>query len=135
MSTVRSITFSRGFTLVELLIVIAIAVTVTSLIAPSSIKLVDQARSSEELLKLSRVVNSLPFQAYAKGVPITVTARGQSFRWESARIGQEEMLFEHLQFAADYSFVVDTNGSSTVKQIEIRQRGRVRIVPIGQGAP
>jgi Tfp pilus assembly protein FimT len=118
-------------TLIELLIVISIIGLVTSLIAPSSLKVVDQAKSSEELMALTRVAGALRFEAYSKGSPIRVSAQGNTLRWSSQQSGQRELVFEHLSFSKEYQLIVDANGNASMQQLEVIQRGRPRIVAIG----
>lgn len=131
MRTLSTHATASGLTLIELLIVISIIGLVTSLIAPSSLKVVDQAKSSEELMTLTRVAGALRFEAYSKGAPITVWAQGNTFRWSSQQSGQRELVFEHLSFSKEYRLLLDANGNASMQQLEVIQRGRPRIVAIG----
>ena len=80
---------ARGFTLVELLVVLAILGMVVALVGPLTADRLDKARAQEEWLVLERTVTGLAFRAFAEGRPVELQAAGTRLAWRVA--GAEEL--------------------------------------------
>jgi general secretion pathway protein G len=65
---------SRGFTLLELLVVLVLVGLMSGLIGPSLIRSLDAARERAVGRDLQAVLEGLPVRAYAEGAPMTVDA-------------------------------------------------------------
>ena len=61
-----SFKFSRGFTLIELIIVLSIVSLLLSVVAPISIKAVDKTEAKTELLNTTKWIKNIGFQAFIK---------------------------------------------------------------------
>ena len=58
--------FSKGFTLIELIIVLSIVSLLLSVVAPISIKAVDKTEAKTELLNTTKWIKNIGFQAFIK---------------------------------------------------------------------
>ena len=123
----------RGFTLVELLIVLAIVGTIVSLVAPLGVRQLERTRAQEEWLTLDRTLSGLAFDAFTQDTPITVEVSGQRLSW--TRFGDTQsnhVDFDQLSFDSQViSF--NANGLSDKSELRLRQRERERIMRLNRG--
>lgn len=86
----------RGFTLLELLIVLAIAGLLASLTAPSLMQAWERSQYRLEQHRLHTLIEQTSFLAYARGEALSLALEGRLVR----RLQQDEVLkefrFEHL---------------------------------------
>jgi prepilin-type N-terminal cleavage/methylation domain-containing protein len=122
----------RGFTLVELLVVLAILGMLVALVAPLGVRQMDKARAQEEWLVLQRTVEGLAFRAFAQGQDMQIKAQGAEVRWSVAG-GQERVLvLRHLFFDPTQSVRIDAHGLAEPGTLEVRQAGRQRTLVLNR---
>ncbi len=116
---------TRGFTLVELLVVLTILGLLLGLVGPLAVDRVDKAKSQEEWLVLERTVTGLAFRAFAEGRPVELTGEGTQLSW---RIGNEDRVlpFEKLFFDPRQELLINRNGVASPAVLSLRQAGRER---------
>jgi len=116
---------TRGFTLVELLVVLTILGLLLGLVGPLAVDRVDKAKSQEEWLVLERTVTGLAFRAFAEGRPVELTGEGAQLSW---RIGGEDRVlpFEKLFFDPRQELLINRNGVASPAVLSLRQAGRER---------
>jgi prepilin-type N-terminal cleavage/methylation domain-containing protein len=116
---------ARGFTLVELLVVLAIFGLLLGLVGPLAVDRLDKARAQEEWLVLERTVTGLAFRAFAEGKPVSLQGEGAELRWN---IGDEQRVlpFEQLFFEPAQQLRINRNGIATPASLALRQAGRER---------
>jgi prepilin-type N-terminal cleavage/methylation domain-containing protein len=96
-SSFRSL--NRGFTLVELLIVMAIMSLILSIVGPLTVKIVDKAQAQSELITLKNAIHKLSYKAFASATPYTLTLSSKTLKLESQRSNLSTHRFEYLSFA------------------------------------
>jgi len=121
---------SRGFTLVELLVVLAILGMVVALVGPLTADRLDKARAQEEWLVLERTVTGLAFRAFAEGRPVELRAEGARFAWSVLGAEERALPLEHLFFDPAQRIRINANGIATPGALTVRQAGRERRLPL-----
>ena len=117
---------ARGFTLVEMLIVIAIVGVLVSLVAPMGVRQVDKARAQEEWLIVERTIASLAFRAFAEGRAVDLEARGKELVWQIGNDPPRRLALAHLFFDPNQHVMIDANGLADHDAIEVLQASRRR---------
>ena len=119
----------RGFTLVELLVVLTILGLLLGLVGPLAVERVEKAKSQEEWLVLERAVTGLAFRAFAEGRPVELTGEGAQLTW---RMGEEERVlpFEKLFFDPRQELRINRNGVASPASLSLRQAGRERLLEL-----
>ena len=121
---------SRGFTLVELLIVLTIVGLTASLVAPLGAKQFDKARAQEEWLTLRRTVDGLAFRAYALGRETELHAKGTSLEWMFADGKRGHLYFDRVFFEPEQTIAIDRNGYADRDRLQLRMAGAKRELPL-----
>lgn len=110
---------ARGFTLVELLIVLAIMGLLVGLVGGVGVERLEKARAQEEWLVLERLVRGLSFRAFAGGREIEITGDGAQLVW---RIGAEPAhgrALERWFVAPAQRIVIDAHGIAQPAQLTL----------------
>jgi prepilin-type N-terminal cleavage/methylation domain-containing protein len=121
---------SRGFTLIEILLVVTLMSIVLALVAPLGIKQVDKARAQTEWLTLDRELGRLSMNAFMTSEFITVNAAGKQLAWESDSGKQGVIEFEQLFFSPDQLLTFNPNGIADPFEITVVQRERQRTLSL-----
>ena len=123
----------RGFTLVELLIVLAIVGTIISLVAPLGMRQLERTKAQEEWLVLERTLSGLAFNAFTQDAPITLEASGRQLSWTQFDQTKPSMIeFEQLSFDRQI-IAFNANGLADQSELRLRQRERARVMRLNQG--
>ncbi|CAH1552967.1 type II secretion system protein [Vibrio rotiferianus] len=70
----------RGFTLIELMVVLVILGTMLSLVGPLAVSNVDKAKVTTEIAQLNNWITKVSLSAYYKGFPIIASFEGKQIR-------------------------------------------------------
>lgn len=127
-----------GFTLVELLVVLAVLGLLVGLVGPLTADRLDKARAQEEWLTLERTVSALAFRAYAEGRGVTLVGEGGRLTWQGRDEDSRQLEFRHLFFDPPQRVVVNANGVADPATLALRQSGRERRLPLNgwlEGTP
>jgi prepilin-type N-terminal cleavage/methylation domain-containing protein len=120
----------RGFTLVELLVVLVIMGLLMTLVGSLTVEQVDKARAQEEWLVLQRTLGGVAFRAYARNEPVEVLGDGRRLDWKAASGQSGELTLEQLSFDAPQKIVFNASGIANPARLEVRQRGRLRSIEL-----
>jgi len=117
---------THGFTLVELLVVLAILGMVVALVGPLTADRLDKARAQEDWLVLERTVTGLAFRAFAEGRPVELHAEGARLAWQVSGAEARALPLPHLFFDPAQTVRINANGIAAPAAITVRQAGRER---------
>lgn len=123
---------ARGFTLVELLVVLAILGLAVALVGPLTADRLDKARAQEEWLVLERTVTGLAFRAFAEGRPVELQADGARLAWRVAGAEERVLSLQHLFFNPAQTVTINANGVAAPRQLTVRQAGRERSLALNR---
>jgi prepilin-type N-terminal cleavage/methylation domain-containing protein len=115
-----------GFTLVELLVVLAILGLVVALVGPLTADRLDKARAQEEWLVLERTVSGLSFRAFAEGRPVELQAEGGRLTWRVVGADERVLPLKHLFFDPAQTVWINANGIASPAQLTLQRDGRER---------
>lgn len=109
-------TAQRGFTLIELMIVIAMMMLVIALVAPMGVNMVDKAKAQTEYIQLQGFLKKQSTIAFVNATPITLTFRPDSV---DVQLHQQNSTktFEHLTFSDDIVLHINRNGLYSSSQM------------------
>jgi len=116
----------RGFTLVELLVVLAILGFVIALVGPLTVDRIDKARAQEEWLVLDRTVRGLAFRAFADGKDVELRGEGTLLTWKLGNAEARSLNLAHLFFDSPQVVRINPNGVAEPRSLTLRQAGRER---------
>ena len=116
----------RGFTLIEVLLVVLLASILITLVAPVGVVQVEKARAQTEFLELDRQVGRLAMDAFVRSDFVTLHAAGKQLAWEFEGGDRGNIEFEQLFFAAEQRVVINPNGIADPQVLELQQRERSR---------
>jgi prepilin-type N-terminal cleavage/methylation domain-containing protein len=114
---------SGGFTLVELLIVMAIMSLILSIVGPLTVKMVDKAQAQSELITLKNAIHKLSYKAFASATPYTLTLNSKILRLESERSTPSIHRFEYLSFS-DQVITFNSRGYPSPETLNVFLQGR-----------
>jgi len=116
----------RGFTLVELLVVLAILGFIIALVGPLTVDRLDKARAQEEWLILDRTVRGLAFRAFAEGRAVELHGEGAALRWKVEGGEERSLALRQLFFDSPQVVSISPNGVADPASLALHQRGRAR---------
>jgi len=117
---------TRGFTLIEILLVVLLTSILAALVAPLGVEQVEKARAQSEWLTLDREIDRLSLDAFLRGDFVTIYAAGKQLVWESRGGKQGVIEFEQLFFSPEQRITINPNGIADRLVIEVLQRDRRR---------
>ena len=121
---------TRGFTLIEILLVVLLMSIVLALVAPLGIEQVEKARAQSEWLALDRELGRLSVNAFLTSEFISLHAAGKQLAWESDNGDQGVLEFEHLFFSPEQRLTFNPNGIADPFEIVVLQRERQRTLSL-----
>lgn len=98
----------RGFTLVELLIVLVILGLIVGLVAPDIRQISRISKSQEEWLKLERQIDQLVFESYVSGYATRLNFEGKMISWQSG--GSQGQIYLESVFFEKKSIYINEKG-------------------------
>ena len=121
---------NKAFTLLELLVVMAIMGTSLALVRPLVFDQVDKTKANAELKQLQQLIDSTASIAYLSGQPVNLKFNGKSLLRE---LGKKTALtdFEFLFFEPQ-SFSINSNGQLPSLTLELTSHRKTVRLPIGE---
>jgi prepilin-type N-terminal cleavage/methylation domain-containing protein len=116
----------RGFTLVEILIVIGIIGALAALVAPVGLRQVESARAREEEAMVRGSIEFWVSDAFISGRRARITADGRSLSVSFQERGKSELKLDlnHLFFTPGRVIEVNSNGVASPSTLEFVASGR-----------
>lgn len=116
----------RGFTLIEILLVVLLTSILITLVAPVGLVQVEKARAQTEYLELDRQVGRLAMDAFVRSDFVTLHATGKQLAWAFEAGDSGAIEFEQLFFDPVQRVVINPNGIADPQVLELLQRDRSR---------
>lgn len=112
--------FSRGkgFTLIELMIVIVIIALGAGLVGPLSLKELNKSRAKVEYLELRNTLKTMTSQAYARGFGYQVILAAKTMTIKSAN-GAQVYDYEYITLPG-VTFYINHNGFPSVDKLTVQ---------------
>lgn len=120
----------RGFTLIEILLVVLLMSVLITLVAPLGVQQVEKARAQSEWLRLDREIGRLSLDAFLRSDFVTLVAAGKQLAWESDNGDQGVIEFEQLFFSPAQQITINPNGIADPGEITVKQRERQRTLSL-----
>ena len=111
--------FNKGFTLIELIIVLSIVGLLLAIVAPISIKAVDKTEAKTELLSTTKWIKNIGFQAFIEQQNYTLELNGNTLNLyqKPSNILVKTKTLESLSFTQQW-INFNANGFVTPEHIE-----------------
>jgi prepilin-type N-terminal cleavage/methylation domain-containing protein len=119
-----------GFTLVELLVVLAILGLLVALVGPLTVDRLDKARAQEEWIVLDRTLRGLAFRAFVEGRDVEIHGEGARLTWVMAGSAGQSRNLEQLFFDEPQSVRINSNGIAEPAALRLHQRGNPRTLEL-----
>jgi prepilin-type N-terminal cleavage/methylation domain-containing protein len=117
---------TRGFTLVELLVVIALMTLVLSLVGPLGQTQLDKSRATEEWIRFKNEVISNQKSAYLQGRPRVLELNGKIMTIKTAQVQPDRVVEFSQIFFEPQQISINAHGFSTPLQVQAVVRGQKR---------
>lgn len=118
----------RGFTLIEVLVVVLLASILITLVAPIGVEQVDKARAQTEFLELDRQIGRLSMDAFVRSDFVTLRAAGKQLTWQFEGGDRGTIEFDQLFFDTEQQVVINPNGIADPHVLVLLQRDRSRTI-------
>ena len=115
---------ARGFTLLEMVVVLAILGLATAMVAPSMIRSIDSWRRQSDVDALLDQVRGLPARARASGLAIEISDETLKSDKAPLRVG------EGWQLQVPQPWKVQANGVCEGGQLQLAVNGRERLMQV-----
>lgn len=121
---------NKAFTLLELLVVMAIMGTSLALVGPLVFDQVDKTKANAELKQLQQLIDSTASIAYLSGQPVLMQFDGKSLRREQ---GKKNNVTEFkFLFFKQQSFSINSNGQLPSRTLELTSHRKTVFLPVGE---
>ena len=116
----------RGFSLIELLIVLSIMMTLLGLVGGNVIESVERTRAQAEVVSFFELLKKCGVTAFASGQSLSVVLDGNRVTIEPSSTGQvREVIYEYLDFE-DHQMTFFRNGLPDTVNLTVNVSGKPR---------
>lgn len=109
---------SKGFTLLELLVVITILGLVMTLVSPLAAERVQKAKARAEFLEFKGQLKLASLHAFTRGISTEITLHDHYATRVDSDGEKREISFEYIHFPSQ-QFVINTNGYPSVAVVTV----------------
>lgn len=110
----------KGFTLIEVLIVIVIIMTLIGLVAPLGIKQVERAQVKNDLLEVKRFIINASNLSFSTGKALNVNLSGNRITVEDSDI---DIKLKRVTFEQSQKIIFNRNGYPSIREITYHSNG------------
>lgn len=128
----------RGFTLIEILVVLALAGLMLALVAPLGVAQVERGRSQVEWLALERLTGRLAFEAFTRREDVWLSAAGEGLQWRwggTPATAEGRRDFDYLVFSPATEVRINSNGLPSPAEVSVLVRGEPRTLILDTWVP
>jgi prepilin-type N-terminal cleavage/methylation domain-containing protein len=122
----------NGFTLVELLVVVAIVAILSTLVAPAAYRQVERARGQAEWASIKRELESVSKAAFFRSDRVKIEFDGATVRFSYSTGDRREHKLRHVFFESGQTVWVNTNGVATPNNVNGWVSGAPRRITMNQ---
>lgn len=119
----------QAFTLIELMVVMAIMTVMFSLIGPLAQNQVDKVRASEEWYSFSQQIKSLPQTVFLTGQPASVNLKDSQMTIVQGDKVLQTTLYKQLHFKQQ-QIRFNRHGYPDTSSVEVRVRQMAKSLPL-----
>ena len=124
----RFIEFNKGFTLIELTIVVIIMMSAAALVGPLTFKELAKSQAKTEYLRLRNTIKQHTTLAFARGVRYQMRMKGNTLVATSI-LGEQQFTYEHLTLP-EQTFVISANGYPSIDMFEFKAANLTRRITL-----
>lgn len=121
---------ARGFTLVELLIVLTIMGLLVGLVGGVGVNRFEKARAQEEWLIVERLVRGLAFEAFAHGREVDLSGDGAALTWRIGEAPARTRALASWFVAPAQRVVIDAHGIARPARLTLVRGGAARTLEL-----
>jgi prepilin-type N-terminal cleavage/methylation domain-containing protein len=122
---------SKGFTLVEVLIVLLIAGLGISLVAPTLINAYEEIKAAAEEQRVIDILEAVKMRSFLRQVSYNVILRENLLKIKETETTVD---FQHITFP-DQSIIFDSNGFSDAREVKYSRDGREKSLNFAAEVP
>lgn len=116
---------TRGFTLVELLVVITITMLGLSLVGSIGTNMVDKARAQTEFIQFQNTLKKASQTAFLNATPVRIDIFSKEIQIQQADLGSQTITYQYLEFLNSDAFIIfNENGISPTVHLQIKVNQR-----------
>lgn len=115
----------RGFSLIELLIVLSIMMTLLGLVGGNVIESVERTRAQAEVVSFFELLKKCGVSAFASGQSLSIVLDGNRVTIEPSTGQVREVIYEYLDFE-DYQMTFLRNGLPDTVNLTVNVSGKLR---------
>ncbi|MDG1166188.1 MAG: type II secretion system protein [Porticoccaceae bacterium] len=119
----------RGFTLVELLIVIAIMMGVMGLVGGSALSTIDRAKAQTEFISVHSLIKKVAVRSFSTGIGLSLHFESDSISVLKGSELRSQKNFQYLVFE-DQDINFDRNGFPDGFIVSVSVRGVARVIDL-----
>lgn len=112
---------ARGFTLIELMIVVVIISSVITLVGPNLFKAYEKAQYRTDLVELKDIVRQISYKAFINGRQVSLVLSGKTMHYQYADSPQKtKKNFEFIDFGEPQEVMFSEFGFTNVDRIFVK---------------
>jgi prepilin-type N-terminal cleavage/methylation domain-containing protein len=119
---------SKGFTLIELMVVIVVVALLVGLVAPLTFKQLNTSRAKTEYLTLRNTLKKHTTKAFAQGIRYQMQMKGNTLTAHSI-LGVKSFVYENLVLP-EMTFVINRNGYPSLDKFELQVANQTRSITL-----